>query len=157
MQPIGCAQQSLPFNAFVAEHTRIWRGACSHSPPERLNDLTLEGVFHVDIVPFDPKICALRLRASRGANVTAGTMLREVQSDPDDMFTKLFQQQRRNGGVYPPAHSDDDAHEHDPATRQAPGIATATAILVAVRSPVTFDPRPLLVGSFFGFLLDVKP
>jgi hypothetical protein len=156
MQLIGYIKQSLPLHVFVAEHTRIWGDPSGYRLPERLDDLAVEGVFHVDIVPGNSKVLALGLRPSRGADVTAGTVLREVQSDPDDMFTKLFQEQCRDSRVYPSAHSDHDAHEQNPTTRQVPGIATATAILVALRNPLTFEPRPLLGGSFLGFLLDVK-
>ena len=156
MQLIGYIKQSLPLDVFVAEHARIWRSSSGYRLPERLDDLASEGVFHVDIVPGNSKILALGLRPSRGADVTAGTVLREVQGDPDDMFTKFFQEQCRYSRVYPSAHSDHDAHERNPATRQAPGIATATVILVALRNPLTFEPCPLLGGSFLGFLLDVK-
>jgi hypothetical protein len=92
MELVSYIKQPLPFDALIAEHTRVGGRSCGYRLPERLCDLAVEGISHVHVVPRDAKMLTLGLRSSRGADVTAGTVLREVQSNPDDIFTKLSEE-----------------------------------------------------------------
>ena len=111
-QLVGLAQQRAEFHMLVAQDARVRRAARLVLPDERVDHLPAEFVPQVEDVVRDPQgvahapgVVQVVQRAARPLAIPRhGRIVVEVHRDADDLPPVPLQEQRRHGGVDPPAH-----------------------------------------------------